>query len=200
MTDANGEVKGCDNKTTNEPALTAGAKYILRQIQISRAEIEEQLLEEIKVIQKSEPKANVKKLQEQIENLKQKKRNAIDLVLDGLISKEDLAEQNSYYDEQILQLTERISTGRNTSAAHKKQLDKIREYIRAVRETDELDIDNTELYRDLVIKIVVYESKDERILEYYLNCVPFGFRVKYHMQKPNMYQKFAIIIDSCTVI
>ncbi len=200
VTDANGEVKGCDNKTTNEPALTAGAKYILRQIQISRVEIEEQLLEEIKIIQKSEPKANVKKLQEQIENLKQKKRNAIDLVLDGLISKEDLAEQNSYYDEQISLLTERISTGQNTSAAHKKQLDKIREYIRAVRETGGLDIDNTELYRDLVKNIVVYESKDERILEYYLNCVPFGFRVKYHMQKPNMYQEFAIIIDSCTVI
>lgn len=97
-----------------------------------------------------------------------------------------MAEQNSYYDEQILQLTERISTGRNTSAAHKKQLDKIREYIRAVRETDELDIDNTELYRDLVIKIVVYESKDERILEYYLNCVPFGFRVKYHMHRDTL--------------
>ena len=198
--DTNGIVKGCDNKTTNEPALTAGAKYILQQIQISRAEIEKQMLEEIKIIQKSQPKVDVEKLREEVEKFKQKKRNAIDLVLDGLISKDDLAEQNAYYDEQIAALNEKISTRQNLSAAHKRQLDKIREYIKAVRETDELDIDNTELYRDLVQKIVVYENKDSRILDYYLNCVPFGFRVTYHMQKPNMYQEFAIIIDSCTVI
>ena len=175
VTDSNGVVKGCDNKTTNESALTEGAKYILQQIQISRAEIEKQMLEEIKIIQKCQPTLDIAKLREQIENLKQKKRNAVDLVLDGLISKDDLA-------------------------AHKRQLDKIREYIRAVREAGELDIDDTELYRDLVQKIVVYENKDNRTLEYFLNCVPFGFRVTYHMQKPNMYQEFAIIIDSCTII
>lgn len=198
--DTNGVVKGCDNRTTNEPALTAGVKYILQQIQISRAEIEKQMLEEIEVIQKSQPNVDIEKLREQIENFKQKKRNAIDLMLDGLISKDDLAEQNAYYDELIAALNEKISTRQNLSAAHKRQLDKIREYIKAVRETDEMDIDNAELYRDLVQKIVVYESKDSRVLEYYLNCVPFGFRVQYHMQKPNQYRELAIIIDSCTVI
>lgn len=198
--DTNGVVKGCDNRTTNEPALTAGVKYILQQIQISRAEIEKQMLEEIEIIQKSQPNVNIEKLREQIENFKQKKRNAIDLMLDGLISKDDLAEQNAYYDEQIAVLNEKISTRQNLSAAHKRQLDKIREYIKAVRETDEMDIDNTELYRDLVQKIVVYESKDSRVLEYHLNCVPFCFRVTYHMQKPNQYRELAIIIDSCTVI
>lgn len=119
-------VKGYDNRTTNKPALTEGAKYILQQIQISRAEIEKQMMEEVKIIQKSQPKINVEKLREQIENFKQKKRNAIDLVLDGLISKDDLAEQNAYYDEQIA-------------------------------------------------------------VDYYLNCVSFGYCVKYHMQKTNMY-------------
>ena len=121
-------------------------------------------------------------------------------MLDGLISKDDLAEQNAYYDEQIAALTEKISADSNLDAAHKRQLDKIREYIRAVREAGEMDIEDTELYRDLVQKIVVYENKDNRTLEYFLNCVPFGFRVTYHMQKPNMYQEFAIIIDSCTII
>lgn len=198
--DTNGVVKGCDNRTTNEPALIAGVKYILQQIQISRAEIEKQMLEEIKVIQKSQPNVDIEKLREQIENFKQKKRNAIDLMLDGLISKDDLAEQNAYYDEQIAALNEKISTRQNLSAAHKRQLDKIHEYIKAVRETDEMDIDNTELYRDLVQKIIVYENKDSRVLEYHLNCVPFGFRVTYHMQKPNQYRELAIIIDSCTVI
>ena len=199
VTDLNGVVKGCDNKTTNEQALTEGAKYILQQIQISRAEIEKQMLEEIKIIQRCQPTHDVAKLREQIENFKQKKRSAIDLVLDGLITKDDQAEQNSYNDEQIAALTEKISAN-NLDAAHKKQLDKINEYIRAVREAGEFDIDDTELYCDIIQKIVVYENKDNRTLEYFLNCVPFGFRVTYHMQRPNHWQEFAIIIDSCTII
>lgn len=73
VTDSNGVVKGCDNKTTNEPALTAGARYILQQIQISRDEIEEQLLKDIGFIQRNQPKVDVQKLRNQIENFMQKR-------------------------------------------------------------------------------------------------------------------------------
>lgn len=129
--------------------------------------------------------------------LKQKKRNAIDLVLDGLISKDDLAEQNSYYDSQILSLTEKINTGNNMDAVNKKQLEGIEEYIRLVRQTDAMNIDNTEIYRDMTKKIVVHEN---RTVDFYLNCVPFGFRIVFHLQKPGRGRTFAVILDSCTVI
>ncbi|MFA6828389.1 MAG: hypothetical protein WCQ74_02500 [Saccharofermentanales bacterium] len=154
-------------------------------------------MEEIRIIQNSQPEIDVAKLQSQIDNLKQKKRNAIDLVLDGLISKDDLTEQNSYYDSQILSLTEKINTGNNMDAVNKKQLEGIEEYIKLVRQTDAMDIDNTEIYRDMTKKIVVHEN---RTVDFYLNCVPFGFRIVFHLRKPGRGRTFAVILDSCTVI
>ncbi len=197
QTAANGDIKGCDNKTIGEAVLAFGVRHILQQIQVSQSEIENELLEEIRIIQNSQPEIDVAKLQNQIDNLKQKKRNAIDLVLDGLISKDDLAEQNSYYDSQILSLNEKINNGNNMDAVNKKQLEGIEEYIRLVRQTDAMDIDNTEIYRDMTKKIIVHEN---RTVDFYLNCVPFGFRIVFHLQKPGRGRTFAVILDSCTVI
>ena len=195
--DSNGEVRGCDNGTTNETVLAFGVMYILQQIKASREEIEKDLLTEIRYIQNNRTELDIAKLQAEIENLKQKKRNAIDLVLDGLITKEDLSEQNSYYDSQILSLTEKISTGQNLDVTHRKQLAAIQEYIRQVRQTDTLDIESKEIYREITKRIVVQEN---RTIDFYLNCVPFGFRFVFHLKKPGKGRTYAIIPDSCTVL
>ena len=118
--DANGFKAGCDNKSINETVLAYCMKYLLEQIQVSRAEIVGQLLEEIKIIQNSEPAVNCDPLKEEIENLGRKKRKAIDLMLDNLISKDDLKKQTEFYDSEIARLTEKIAESPNVCAAHQK--------------------------------------------------------------------------------
>ena len=195
--DANGFKAGCDSKSINETVLACCMKYILEQIQVSRSEIVNQLLAEIQIIQSNEPAVNCNHLKEEIENLNRKKRKAIDLMLDDLISKDDLKKQTEFYDTEIARLTEKIVESQNVGAAHQKQLDGIRNYIKQVNDTAGMDTDSTEMYGELLKKVVVH---DEGKTDFYLTCVPFGFRMIYHLHRYNRGHVLDVFVDSCEVI
>ena len=52
-------------------------------------------------MQQNDIRVDVQPLKEQIESFNLKKRKAIDLMIDGLITKEDLRQQTEYYDKEI---------------------------------------------------------------------------------------------------
>lgn len=195
--DANGFKVGCDSKSINETVLAFCMKYILEQIQISRSEIVKELLSEIQLIQKNEPSVNCEPLKEEIKNLSRKKRKAIDLMLDDLISKDDLKKQTEFYDSEIARLTEKIAESQNIGTAHQKQLDGIRSYIKQVNDTADMDTDSTALYGEMLKKVVVHE---EGRTDFYLNCVPFGFRMIYTIHRYNRGHKLDVIIERCEII
>ena len=140
---------------------------------------------------------NCKPLKEEIENLSRKKRKAIDLMLDDLISKDDLKKQTEFYDSEIARLTAKISESQNVGAAHKKQLDGIRSYIKQVNYTADIDTNSTEIYGEMLKKVIVHE---EGRADFYLNCVPFGFRMIYTIHRYNSGHKLGVIIDRCEII
>ena len=195
--DKNGAEVGCDNKAINESVIAFCMKYILEHIQVSRDKIVNKLLAEIQIMQQHEPSVNIEPLKAEIENLKKKKHKAIDLMLDELISKEDLKKQTEFYDSEIARLTEEIAESQNVGAAHQNQLDKIREYITQVNLTADMDTDSTKLYGELLKKVVVQENC---VADFYLTCVPFGFRLNYHLHKYNRGHVLDVFIDSCEVI
>ena len=195
--DSNGAEVGCDSKGINENVLAFCMKYILERIQVSRSEIVNQLLSEIQIIQQNEPSANVEPLKAEIENLGRKKRKAIDLMLEELISKEDLKKQTEFYDSEIARLTEEIAASQDVSSAHRKQIDGIRNYIKQVNSTAEMDTDSTKIYGELLKKVIVQENQ---VADFYLTCVPFGFRIDYHVKKFNQQHRFDVFVDNCEVI
>lgn len=195
--DKNGAEVGCNNKAINEKVLEYCMKYILERIQVSRSEIVEQLLSEIQIIQQNEPSVNIEPLKAEIENLTRKKRKAIDLMLDELISKEDLKKQTEFYDSEIARLTEEIAASQDVSSTHQKQIDGIRSYIKQVNSTAEMDTDSTKIYGELLKKVVVHE---EGVTDFYLTCVPFGFRMIYHLHRYNRGHQLDIFVDNCEVI
>lgn len=195
--DKNGAEVGCNNKAINERVLEYCMKYILEHIQVSRSEIVSQLISEIQIIQQNEPSVNVEPLKAEIENLGRKKRKAIDLMLDELISKEDLKKQTEFYDGEIVRLTEKIAASQDVSSAHQKQIDGIRNYIKQVNQTAEMDTDSTKIYGELLKKVVVQENQ---VADFYLTCVPFGFRIDYHVKKFNQQHRFDVFVDNCEVI
>ena len=192
-----GKKIGCDNRTVLVDALALCVRHVLKCVQVSKAEIEEQLWSEIRLSQSDLPTEDIEALRKEVETIKLKKKTAIDLLLEGLISKDDLAEQNKYYDEKLTELNERITNGTDIENINKKQIDGIKKYIETVRTTDSLDIDNVELYRDIVDRIVI---QNHRLVDIYLSFVPFGYRVAYTLIKANKYQRFAVIVDSCEII
>ena len=54
-----------------------------------------------KLMQQNDIRVDVQPLKEQIESFNLKKRKAIDLMIDDLITKEDLRQQTEYYDKEI---------------------------------------------------------------------------------------------------
>ena len=195
--DANGAEVGCDSKSINETVLAFCMKYILEHIQLTRTSITERLMNNIAIMQQSEPAVKTQPLKDEIENLTKKKRKAIDLMLDELISKEDLKYQTEYYDSEIARLTEQIAASQNVSEAHKKQLEAIRNYIAQVNRTAEIDTDSTKIYGELLKKVVVHK---EGVTDFYLTCVPFGFRMNYHIHRYNRGHLLEVLVDKCEVI
>ena len=195
--DKNGAEVGCDSKAINENVLAFCMKYILKHIQVSRNKIVNKLLTEIQIMQQYKPSVNIEPLKAEIETLKKKKHKAIDLMLDELISKEDLKNQTEFYDSEILRLTEEITENQNADTAHQKQLAQIRDYIKKVNMTADMDTGNTQIYGELLKKVVVHENC---VTDFYLTCVPFGFRLDYHIHKYNRGHVLDVFIDSCEVI
>ena len=72
----------------------------------------------LKSVQLALRRLHIQSLKIEIENLSRKKRKAIDLMLDDMLSKEDLKKQTEYYDEEIARLTKEISDMQNVGAAH----------------------------------------------------------------------------------
>ena len=162
-----------------------------------QSNIVEQLLEDIKLMQQNDVRVDVQPLKEQIESFNLKKRKAIDLMIDGLITKEDLKKQTEYYDDEILKLTEQIAKSQDINTAHKQQLDRIKSYITDVKKTASSDSDSTEVYGELLKKVVVHE---EGRTDFYLNCVPFGFRMNYRIHRYNRGQVINVMVDKCEII
>ena len=164
--DANGAEVGCDNVTFNEVTLKICMKYLIEHIQVAREDIVSQLLADIQMVQQSEPASNIEPLKAEIENLSRKKRKAIDLMLDDLLSREDLKKQADFYDSEIARLTQEIADKQDVSAVHQRQLDSIKAYIRQVNLTAEHDSDDTAFYSQLLQKAVVLEvvSDDDAAL------------------------------------
>ena len=195
--DANGAEVGCNNKSINERVVENCMKYLIEHIQVMRSNITEHLLENISEMQSVKPAFDPEPLKAEIDALNKKKRKAIDLMLDELITKEELKQQTAYYDEEISKLTETIATSQNMADLHKKQLDAIRNYVELVNKTADMDTNNTKVYGELLKKIVVQEN---HVVDFYLTCVPFGFRINYHVKKFNKEHRFNVFIDACEVI
>lgn len=170
-----GEQVGCDNDSINERALLTCIHYCICQLQINREELKKEILKEIKSIKDTTiKKVNEKQIQSKIEAFGVKKRKVIDLMLDGLITKEDLQEQTSWYEEQIAILTAKLQSKKNATKEQTTQIEEFEQYIKALDEIMTFDETNQNLYRELLDKIVVYGNTS---IEIWLKCVPFGMKL-----------------------
>lgn len=182
-TSENGEVIGCDNGSVNERALLACVHYCICQLQTGQKELKSEILQEIKAMKGiTEKNPDPRRITEKMGNLNAKKRKAIDLMLDGLITKADLQEQTKWYDEQLAGLSELLSASQSKDEAHAKQIDESLQYITALDEIMTFDETNESLYREILDKMVIYHDST---VEVWLKCVPFGMKLTIHSHGRN---------------
>ena len=120
-------------------------------------------------------------------------------MLDGLISKDDLTKQTTFYDSEIARLTEEITKLQNAAENQRNQLSEIEKAIEYIGKLSDADSDgnNKELYRSMINKIVVPEYP---VLQIYLNGVPFAYNVVYTVKKAPAIGIYDIIINTCEVM
>lgn len=170
-----GEQIGCDNGSINEKALLTCMHYCICQLQTNQKELKREIMQEIKEIKGiSEKKPDTKRIQEKMDALSAKKKKAIDLMLDGLITKSDLQEQTKWYDEQLAELSEALNAAGKQDKANVAELHEYESYLSALDEIMTFDESNESLYREILDKMVIYHDKT---VEVWLKCVPFGMKL-----------------------
>lgn len=178
-----GEVIGCDNGSINERALLTCVHYCICKLQTNQKELKKEILQEIKTIKGiTDKKQDTKRITEKMEKLNAKKRKAIDLMLDGLITKADLQEQTKWYDEQLAELSEQLSNSQSKDKEQAKQIDVFEQYITALDEIMTFDETNESLYREILDKMVIYH---DNTVEVWLKCIPFGMKLTIHSYGKN---------------
>lgn len=167
-----GEEIGCDNGSINEKALLTCMHYCICKLQANQKELKREIMQEIKEIKGvTEKKPDTKRIQEKMDALAAKKRKAIDLMLDGLITKTDLQEQTKWYEEQLAELSESLHMAGKQDKANAAELHEYESYLNALDEIMTFDESNESLYREILDKMVIYHDKT---VEVWLKCVPFG--------------------------
>ena len=178
-----GEVIGCDNGSINERALLTCVYFCICQLQTNQKELKKEILQEIKAMKGiTDKKLDTKRITEKMENLNAKKRKAIDLMLDGAITKADLQEQTKWYDEQLAVLSELLSNLQSKDKEQEKQIDVFEQYIAALDEIMTFDETNESLYREILDKMVIYHDNTVKV---WLKGVPFGMKLTIHSYGKN---------------
>lgn len=170
-----GEQIGCDNGSINEKTLLTCMHYCICKLQANQKELKREILQEIKEIKGiTEKKPDTKRIQEKMDALADKKKKAIDLMLDGLITRSDLQEQTKWYDEQLAELSESLHAAGKQDKTNTAELREYESYIAALDEIMSFDESNESLYREILDKMVIYHDKT---IEVWLKCVPFGIKL-----------------------
>ena len=148
----NGVEVGCDNKFVTEMVINTCMKYVLEYIREEREGISEELIGDLNMIRSNATAIDTKPLQEKINSIQKKKHNAIDLMLEGIITKDDLKAQTAIYDSEIEVLSKQISDNTNLSETHRIQLEQIKHYLAEMDRAENIDVESFEVYNQMLKK------------------------------------------------
>ena len=192
--ESGGKRYGCDIPHTSEKVFIDCLKYVLRFIDTQRDDIISSLRKDIEAVQHDNIVYDIAPLQERIIAVGKKKEKAIDLMIEGLITKEDLKNQTKKYEAEIAELELKIYESKNIGDINRRQLETLKEHISKLKSM-EIELDNMDMYKELLDRII---AQDEGVMDIYLKFIPFGFRVKYHKAIINgTRHNHMIVIDKC---
>lgn len=174
--DANGNFVGCNNSSINDRSLKTCMHYCISIIQNERDSLKKEILEEITQLQENNFNAtDSAKLEKKLQKLELKKRKAIDLMLDGLITEDDLKAQTEWYNSEIQKLNTALLESAHNSKKEISKKNTMEKYILALDEIMDADSSNEAVYKEVLDHIDLYKN---HVLDIWLKCIPFGIRLK----------------------
>lgn len=165
---------GCTSGSVNDKVLSSSVAYCLKFIQENCDDIKNDMLAEIGRVQNKQEPDNSEQLRRKIEDIKTKKTKAIELNIDGIITKSDLKEQLESFNNRIQTLMKEISKIENANAIRQSRVKSIEDYITEIERIMKFDVDDTVIYHEMLEKIVVYNGSK---LVVFLKSIPFGIEL-----------------------
>ena len=175
--DLDGNPIGCDNSSINERSLYTCMNYCISLLQQDGDSLKNEILQEIKQLQKDPlPQVDSSKVTKKINMIENKKRKAIDLMLDGLITKEELKSQTNWYNEELEALNNQLSNVKDFQKQLRSQTDQMQQYIEALDDIMNLNSDNEMVYKEILDHIDVRKNN---IIDIWLKEIPFGIQLHF---------------------
>ncbi len=175
-TDKFGNIVGCDNNSVNEKTLLSAVAYCLKFIQMNFTDLKQELLDEIKSVQSFRSENNTEVFYKKIETLQKKKSKAINLLLDEVITEQELKDKKNEIDNEISELQDKIDSILNYESEIKKKTKTIEEYIAEIDRIMSYDTEQIEIYGSVTDKIII--NKDDTLIVYFKG-LPFGISLSY---------------------
>lgn len=173
-----GEWRGCQSLQVNHKMLLYCMKFCISHVQMNKEALKREILQEIQGLYGvADRMRDAERIEREIEKVKDKKKKAIDLVLEGVISSEELKKQNSWYEEEILSLEQQLQEAQKEAKIRGRQMNHMEQYGTALDEILDVEMAKEALYGEVLEKMVIY--RDHR-LDIWLKCLPVGFRLSIH--------------------
>jgi len=176
--DVIGNEVGCNVSSVNEQSLRTAMAYVLKHLITNKDTIIQEMKKEICQIrgENKDQGQEINTLQNKIHNIELKKRKAVDLVLEGLLSKEELKKQTIFYNQEIERYQSKIRQIQSYDAKKEEKIDDIKAYMEEIRRIINFDCENEMVYREVLDHIDICRNKELKI---YLKCLPYGIKLKF---------------------
>lgn len=194
-TDNIGNVVGCNSSSINEKVLLTCTENAIKYVQQNNKSLIKEMMDEIATVQTLTEPIDKTPILTKIDELNNKRRKAIDLVLDGTITREDLKRQTQFYDNEIEILTKQLAEIESDNVIQKTQSENLQRYISEIETIMEFNFENKLLYKELLDRIAVYNNKTVIV---YLNCISFGLKFQYKTFGRN--EKFSVNINKIELV
>lgn len=164
-----GKLSGCSNGQINMKALEYCLQFAYKQIDMLSDAFILELHEDIKKAQAQNVPQDLVGFKSDIEALKRKKEKIIDLMLDGSISKEEMNSMKIRYDKEINEVSNKILKIEDSNRKQNELTERLTEILDKIKTILSQEKPTTELYRQIVEKIILYPTND---LDIYLKYIP----------------------------
>lgn len=174
--DSSGDIHRCRNSSVSEKVLRACVRQVLLQVPLQSDVIIRDMIKDILSVQSYNRTVDRVSLQNRIAALETKKEKAIDLALEGTISREDLKEQIQLYHQGIETLRKQIEEESAERIQRNQKREIQADYASTIREILQFYGECDLLYHELVDRIILYKNN---ILVIYLIGASFGVKLHY---------------------
>lgn len=174
--DRAGNVIGCNNREVNEKILKAAMRQVLLMLQTDKKKLMDDIMQDILAVQNTTLDVDIEKIEKQVSDLERKKTKAIDMMIEGLITKADLQKQQRYYNEKIELLQNKLQEYELSEQLKAQQVTHLNQCIAELEKMMNFDVESEEIYGATLEKIILY--KDWK-LDVKLKGIPFTVRLYY---------------------